>query len=213
MVPFSIATATRGRRAPAAARRSGWAALARTRRFRYRRGVDLSRRSGGTYRGAAIRCPGCGEPMTIVPLAEADVDVCASCQGIWIDWFDGEVGDVARDVLAVTAHTPVSSSASSMRNESRAVGGCPRCNGVQLVAERYVLKKQPAFGKAETQETGAELLRCEHCAGSFVSATSASLLGTLPADADPPPSESAKALEPLPWQKFVAVLKALFGKR
>ncbi len=147
----------------------------------------------------------------MVPLAEADVDVCGACQGIWIDWFDGEIGEVTRDVLAMKM--PVGGAASELRNEVRALGGCPRCHGMQLVVERYVLKRQPAIGKVETQQTGAELMRCEHCAGSFVSATSASLLGSLPTDGDAPPSESAKALEPLPWQKFVAVLKALFGMR
>ncbi len=174
--------------------------------------MDLSGRSQG-YRGVAIRCPGCGDPMTLLPLAEADVDVCPSCQGIWIDWFDGEIGDVARDVLAVTSSSPISAPVSSMRNEVQATGGCPRCHGVQLVVERYALKYQAPGEKPTVQETGAELLRCEHCAGSFVSAVSASMLGKLPPDAGPPPSQSEKVLEPLPWQKFLAVLKALFGVR
>lgn len=172
--------------------------------------MDLSRRTAGSYRGVAIRCPGCGEPMSIVPLEEADVDVCASCQGIWVDWFDGEIGDVARNVLARTEGQSIGAPASSMRNEAHATGGCPRCQGIQLVVERYVIRRQDAGQAAEVEETGAELLRCEHCAGAFVSATSASMLGNLPPEEGPPPSEAAKILEPLPWQKFVAVLKAIF---
>lgn len=151
--------------------------------------------------------------MSVLPLTEADIDVCPSCAGIWIDWFDGEIGAVARDVRRATAQAPVSGPASSMRNEVVATGGCPRCQGVQLVVERYVLKHQPGGvgAKPDAQETGAELLRCEHCAGSFVSATSADVLARLPPEESAPPSEASKVLEPLPWQKFVAVLKALFG--
>ena len=177
--------------------------------------MELSGRSPAGYRGVAIRCPGCGDPMSVLPLAEADVDVCASCQGIWVDWFDGEIGDVARDVARVTQRQSVAGPPSGMRNEVVATGGCPRCLGVQLVVERYAIRHQPAApgAKAEVQETGAELLRCEHCAGSFISATSAALLSRLPAEEGAPPSASAKVLEPLPWQKFLALLKSLFGLR
>ena len=177
--------------------------------------MDLTGRSPAGYRGVAIRCPGCGDPMSVVPLSEADVDVCATCQGIWVDWFDGELGAVARDVARVTHGQGPAGPTSGMRNEVVATGGCPRCPGVQLVSERYAVKHQPAApgAKVEVQETGAELLRCEHCAGSFLSATSAALLSRLPPEENAPPSASEKVLEPLPWQKFVAVLRALFGLR
>lgn len=177
--------------------------------------MDLSQRSPGGYRGVAIRCPGCGDPMSVLPLAEADIDVCPTCSGIWIDWFDGEIGAVARDIRLATQRAPVPGPTSSLRNEAIAIGGCPRCQGVQLVVERYVLRHQPGGpgAKTESQETGAELLRCEHCAGSFVSATSADTLARLPPEEQAPPSEAPKVLEPLPWQKFVATLKAVFGLR
>jgi Zn-finger nucleic acid-binding protein len=160
--------------------------------------------------------------MSVVPLPEADVDVCPSCAGIWVDWFDGEIGAVARRVRGATEDQAVPVPLSSMRNEVVATGGCPRCHGVQLVVERYVLQYQSGatagagragrrVDKVEKHETGAELLRCEHCAGSFVSATSADLLASLPPEEGAPPSEAARVLEPLPWQKFVAVVKAIFG--
>ncbi len=61
--------------------------------------------------------------------------------------------------------------------------------------------------------TGADLLRCEECAGVFVPRTSADLLAALPPDEAPPESstEGAAILEPLPWQKFVALVKRLVG--
>jgi Zn-finger nucleic acid-binding protein len=182
---------------------------------------SLGRSSHGSsgYRGAAVRCPGCAEPMTIENLADAEVDVCASCGGMWVDWFDGEVKRVATAVLATEQHfSRPSAPPSSLRNEVIATGACPRCTR-QLTIERYVVKVD--VGRASdgprtsvTQTTGADLLRCEDCAGVFVPRASAALLATLPADEEaPPPSTSAGpgVLEPLPWQRFMAVVRRLLG--
>src|SRR4051812_21090410 len=90
--------------------------------------VDLTGRAQG-YRGAAVRCPGCAEPMTVEMLAEAEVDVCGACGGMWVDWFDGEVKRVATAVLASESERASRPSAptSSLRNEAFATGACPRC--------------------------------------------------------------------------------------
>jgi hypothetical protein len=85
-----------------------------------------------------------------------------------------------------------------------------------LAVERYVVKATvgPRAERASiATTTGADLLRCEECAGVFVPRTSATLLATLPADEEPPPSstEMNAVLEPLPWQRFVALLKRLIG--
>jgi Zn-finger nucleic acid-binding protein len=110
----------------------------------------------------AIRCPGCGDPMSVVPLPEADV--CPSCAGIWVDWFDGEIGAVARRVRSATeGQSPLGATSSSTRP-----------------ARRAVRRAGPA---------------------------------TLPSEEGAPPSAALRALLPLPWQKFVQVLKALFGVR
>ena len=47
----------------------------------------------------------------------------------------------------------------------------------------------------------------------FVPRTSAALLATLPPDEEAPASstESSAVLEPLPWQRFVALVKRLVG--
>lgn len=161
--------------------------------------MELTGRTPG-YRGAAIRCPGCAETMTQHALEECEVDVCTACGGIWIDWFDGEVRKVTSDALRAAPPAPLVERAS--RNEAMAFGACPRCTR-QLAAERYVLEKQV---------TGAELLRCEDCMGVFVSKSASEILASLPADETPPPSEKPlEALDPLPWQRLLAVLKRLLG--
>lgn len=157
--------------------------------------------------------------MTPEALAESEVDVCSSCGGMWIDWFDGEIKRVATELLKTEEQrlSRPSAPVSSMRNEPIATGACPRCTR-QLVAERYVVQAEVGRGKpgeraSVAQATGASLLRCEECMGAFVPRTSATLLATLPADDVPPPSstEGAKPLEPLPWQKFMGVVRKLLG--
>ena len=93
------------------------------------------------YRGAAVRCPGCAEPMSIENLADAEVDVCNACGGMWIDWFDGEIKRVASAVVASEPEriSRPSVESSSLRNEAFATGACPRCTR-QLVIERYVVR-------------------------------------------------------------------------
>lgn len=157
--------------------------------------------------------------MTVEVLEEAEVDVCGSCGGMWVDWFDGEVKRVATEVLkseAVRQSRPGLPS-SSLRNEAFATGGCPRCTR-QLATERYVVHANVGSSGDRTSiatATGADLLRCEECAGVFVPRTSAGLLATLPADGDevPPPSSAVGpgVLEPLPWQRFMAVVRRLIG--
>ncbi|MBX3191659.1 MAG: zf-TFIIB domain-containing protein [Labilithrix sp.] len=150
---------------------------------------------------------------------EAEVDVCTSCGGVWVDWFDGEVRMVAAEVLAGEAARASRSSGgpgSALRNEAYATGACPRCTR-QLVVERYVLppdgaiasRRSPGERPSLGQQTGADLLRCEECAGVFVSRASAELLSVLPAGGDPPPSSTGTNVnvDPLPWRKFMSVVR------
>ena len=165
--------------------------------------MNFSGRSPG-YRGAAIRCPGCAETMSQHALEECEVDVCTSCGGIWVDWFDGEVRKVTGDALIAAPVVPPTDRPS--RNEAIALGACPRCTR-QLVSERYML---------DGKSTGAELLRCEECMGSFVTKTSGEMLAALPPDETPPPSkmegaEGVEMLEPMPWDRFIAALKKVLG--
>ena len=140
--------------------------------------------------------------MAIEAIVEADVDICTACGGMWVDWFDGEVRQVATSVLSRGgSRPPPPPPPPPLRNEPVATGACPRCT-CQLVVERYTVR---------TETT--DLLRCEQCAGVFVPRTSAEVLSTLPPDEQAPPSSttSRAILEPLPWQKFVMLVKRLVG--
>lgn len=179
--------------------------------------MDITGRVSG-YRGIAVRCPGCAEPMTAQHIAEAEVDVCNACGGMWVDWFDGEVKKVASEVLRGEGErlSRPSAPTSSLRAEAMATGACPRCTR-QLVVERYVVVTEKREGnekKVVKQQTGADLMRCEECAGVFVSRSSAGLLSALPADEPPPSSaqpEGVEMLDPLPWQKLLAAIKRVLG--
>ena len=187
--------------------------------------ADLSGRAGG-YRGVAIRCPGCAESMRQLSLAkaEAEVDVCDACGGLWVDWFDGEVRAIATETMRVSEPGPRPDDAtktdgreSRPRNEAHAVGACPRCTR-QLVNERYAVTAEVASSRIEGRTsiasgtTGAELLRCEDCMGAFVSRTSAELLSWLSSASDEAPvSTSTGVVEPLPWERFIALLKSFLG--
>jgi Zn-finger nucleic acid-binding protein len=133
--------------------------------------MDLSGRSSSdAYRGAAVRCPACGEPMRRDATASAELEVCDACEGLWVDWFDGEVHTVAVEAEAarVERGTPLPSRPGE---RSTGTGVCPRCSR-PLVSELY------RFGDARDDEliTGVELLRCAECAGAFVPRGSAHLL-------------------------------------
>lgn len=144
-----------------------------------------------------MRCPGCAEAMTPHALEECEVDVCTSCGGLWIDWFDGEVRRVTTDAL--DAELPASE-APPIRNEPAAAGACPRCTR-QLTRERYAI---------DGQATGADLLRCEECLGAFVSRSAAEVLVALVPAEDPPPAKPAAERSPL--ERLLAALARFFGR-
>lgn len=131
--------------------------------------MDLTGRSPA-YRGGVVRCPACGEPMRAEPTSTAEPQVCDACDGLWVDWFDGEVDAIAIEKEAARRErgTPLPSRPSQ---PTTGTGACPRC-ARSLVAELY------RFADATDDEliTGVELLRCPECAGAFVPRGSAHLL-------------------------------------
>jgi Zn-finger nucleic acid-binding protein len=93
---------------------------------------------------------------------DAAIDVCPTCSGLWVDWFDGElrtvavsVGDLAIPTAPFDAHPE----------------GCPRCRR-PLAPERW--------GRDEV-----ELLRCAECAGAFVPRASLDALAASRPDEEP----------------------------
>jgi Zn-finger nucleic acid-binding protein len=136
--------------------------------------------------------------MRCEAVPSAEVDVCDSCGGLWVDWFDGEIHTVAAEAeaLRVDRGTPPPGFMPVTTPAGRGSGGCPRCTRV-LAPELY------RFSDATDDElvTGVELLRCSECAGSFVPRGSAHLL------LDRVRTPRAATL----WEALVALMQRLVG--
>jgi Zn-finger nucleic acid-binding protein len=145
-----------------------------------------------SYRATPATCPVCTVPMEMRPAGDAIVDVCPTCRGLWLDWFDG-------DTLAVTELAlPLS------RRPTPAAAGdpkCPRCT--QPLAQR------------EHDAGGPAVWRCGECAGTFLPRDTVDALliwaashayPPLPADAPPESVRQASLI-----QRLRHALKALFG--
>lgn len=140
-----------------------------------------------------MRCPGCGEVMRAESVPSAEVDVCDACGGLWIDWFDGDVPTLAAEAEAVRVErgTPVPPVAGSSAH-----GLCPRC--VRALAPDVYRFPDTQAGDLIPH---VDLLRCEECAGSFVSRPSAHLI------LDRANSPRTVGL----WQAIVELLRRLVG--
>jgi Zn-finger nucleic acid-binding protein len=103
-------------------------------------------------------------------LADALVDVCPLCKGLWIDWFDGDIVHVAQEAAPLS----VAAAAAPAGDPS-----CAECR-CQMIFERFA--------------TGPGLWRCGACAGTFVPRSSFDALLEL---ASPAVKEERTALERL----------------
>jgi Zn-finger nucleic acid-binding protein len=135
-----------------------------------------------SYRETALACPACGDVMAPQQVGEAIIDICASCGGIWVDWFDGELAALVR-------HAPPVEGAQPPNRPGR--WACPRCH-CQLAEEVYL-------------QSGADILRCSDCSGAFVSRSAARTIARgNPEHKGPPPAEDALS-------RLAAVLQRWFG--
>ncbi len=150
--------------------------------------MDLSER-GSAYRGAIAQCPDCVTPMRIESTPSAEIDVCDTCGGLWLDWFDGEPHALAAEVEERRSGTPIPPASASTKK-------CPRCQQV-LVAETLPwLDAQP-----EELVDGVEVFRCGECAGAFIPRGSAHLL-----------HDRSNEAQPLTgWAAIVELLRRFFG--
>lgn len=150
---------------------------------------------GSAYRRGTMRCPGCGDAMRAEHVPSAEVDVCDACGGLWIDWFDGDVPTLAAETEAVRAErgTPV-----PPLGEKGTRGVCPRCVRA-LSPDLYRFPDMQAGDLIEH----VDILRCEECAGSFVSRSSAHLI------LDRAMSPRTVGL----WQALIELLQRLLGPR
>jgi Zn-finger nucleic acid-binding protein len=104
-------------------------------------------------------------------LDDALVEVCPSCKGLWIDWFDGDLVHVAKQAAPLSV-PPLA--AVPTGNPS-----CADCR-CKMVFEHYA--------------TGPGLWRCGACAGTFVPRSSFEALVDL---ASPVAKEQRTALQRL----------------
>lgn len=119
--------------------------------------------------------------MQEIEVAEAPIDRCPACGGVWLDWFDGEVTSLARAV------EPASVGGAGLGTAP--TGACPRC-GSSLGAERF-------------RGTGPEVRRCAGCQGLFLTAAVLPQLAAVQAEYE---SSSTG-----PLARLVAALRRLVG--
>ena len=136
--------------------------------------------SEDTYRDQPARCPVCAMTMAIHDANGSRVDVCPTCGGVWLDWFDGDPVRLARRVTA----------APTVQEAKAAEGRCPRCL-IPLVPEEF-------------REAGPQVHRCGECFGLFVPGGAVALL----AAQTPAPNASQQGRDSL-WDALVGVLRRI----
>jgi len=129
--------------------------------------------------------------MDLRAAGDATIDVCPTCRGLWLDWFDGDTLALAELAMPLSrrATAPV---------PAKVV--CPRCS-------------HPLEERAH-DTSGPIVWRCLECAGSFLPRAtvealliwSASNAPELPDDAPPASLRDATVLA-----KLRGALRALFG--
>ena len=102
------------------------------------------------YRVNARTCASCASPMAVHHVAHQgqriQIDQCEGCGSIFLDYFDGEPGAVARSIEKAGQFRP--RVAGSAKN-------CPECH-VPLALTPYL------------EEGGPEIFRCGECGGAFI---------------------------------------------
>ena len=83
--------------------------------------------------------------MESSPIKDAVIDRCLECAGIWVDWFDGDLPGVTRQVSAARA----------ARAPGKGSGSCPRC-------------QRPLEGEHVSGSVSSGIFRCGECAGTFI---------------------------------------------
>lgn len=161
--------------------------------------MDLSRPPpSDAYRLAVIRCPACAEPMRREIMPSAELEVCDACEGLWVDWFDGDVTTVAveAEVARLDRGTPLPRRVAPSAPATNGSRSCPRC-------QHALLPELFRFTDARHDDLigGVELLRCAECAGAFVPRGSAHLLL----------DRAQEGPTRTPWEALLALLRRWLG--
>lgn len=104
------------------------------------------------------------------PSAHAQVDRCAACGGLFLEFFDGEPSAISRDLRER------SDAGATRAREAPVRLACPDC-------------EEPMVRRAYLGE-GPELARCESCLAVFLAPHEVAQLARLELARDPEPEES-----------------------
>ncbi|HEX7663818.1 MAG TPA: zf-TFIIB domain-containing protein [Polyangiaceae bacterium] len=137
-----------------------------------------------SYRDQPARCPSCDVTMEQKSLFDATIDECATCHGVWVDWFDGELERVVHDLPPEPA--PLRARAHAGTNT------CPRCQSVLQKEERT---------------PGGDVWRCGECGGAFVPRSSFEPLLAAVTSGPPSAPEPSKSIS----ARLLAVLQSLLS--
>jgi Zn-finger nucleic acid-binding protein len=130
--------------------------------------------------------------MELRTAGDATIDVCPTCRGLWLDWFDGDTLSVTELALPLSRRAAV---------QMPGPPSCPRCT-------QPLQQREHAHG-------GPEVWRCGECAGSFLprDTVDALLIWSAsagweqpPADAPPESIRQASLVE-----RLRRALRTLFG--
>jgi Zn-finger nucleic acid-binding protein len=142
------------------------------------------------FRDAPVSCSKCAEPMQERSIEQALVDVCPRCKGVWVDWLDGDLIQVVREIA------PLSMPLRSVRDPAE--HRCPVC--------QHVLH-------AEELPGGPQIWRCGECVGAFVPRASVDAIVALPDAPESMIAPPSRPSHPDPvrdaLKKLVAVFKGL----
>ncbi len=120
---------------------------------------------------------------------EALIDVCPTCHGLWLDWFDGDTLSLTYGVMPLSMRAPIAMPADAT---------CPR---------------DTTTLEARSHEGGGPLVyRCGECHGTFVPHAAAEAL----LEWSPPPSTKPAAEEDQErtiLERLVTVIRSVFGGR
>ena len=138
------------------------------------------------YREAPALCPSCAVMMSEKNLYDAVVDVCGNCHGVWVDWFDGDLGHV---IEQVSEDGPKSD---WPRGTAESGGACPKCQ-TRLTSE--------------DRADGVLFFRCGDCGGAFVPRASFLPLIALAHGEPEIPGQTSSSV----FARLVAVLNSLLS--
>jgi Zn-finger nucleic acid-binding protein len=137
------------------------------------------------YREQTLLCPACAVALDARLLRDAEVDVCGRCKGIWMDWFDGELSEVAMQASPMSLPSAAIAAPTSTT--------CPHCRR-PMVLQQY-------------GANGPDLWRCGECAGAFVPRASFEALMEAVAASETPPQKEGEPGSP--FARMLSVLRRL----